>query len=324
MRKRRKIRKPQTPGATTISVRNVAKSFGSVKAVNGLSFDVHEGEVVGLLGPNGAGKTTAMRMITGYFAPDSGDVEISGHSVLDSRIEAQRHVGYLPENNPVYADMLVSEFLQLSARLKQMDKKDIADGTDMVVNAVGLQQVYYRSIRNLSKGFRQRVGMAAAMINQPKILILDEPTEGLDPNQRTEIRALIKELAKERTIMLSTHVLQEAQAICDRLIIVKHGKVVADGSTEELSRAAGRDHILYIDAEGPGVVKALKGIHGVAKVEVDNTDGDRVRARMIVEGERPVQPLLARIVADREWIIWKLAEDEQKLEDIFTELTREQ
>ena len=193
-----------------LTVQRLTKSFGSTKAVDDLSFSIAAGEIVGFLGPNGAGKTTTMRLIAGYLSPDSGKILIDNKPVGEEGSDARRHIGYLPENNPLYRDMLVSEFLTLSADLKGIPSEKRAEAFDFAVRAVDIGDVYYRPVGELSKGYKQRVGMAVALLHRPSILILDEPTEGLDPNQRTEIRTLIKSLAKDRTILLSTHVMQEA------------------------------------------------------------------------------------------------------------------
>jgi ABC-2 type transport system ATP-binding protein len=212
-----------------IRVQNVSKAFGSVQAVSGLSFDVDQGEIVGLLGPNGAGKSTTMRMMTGYLSPDSGDVLLDDVSVVTNPIMVQQQIGYLPENNPLYPDMLVSDLLSYSAQLKNISPETKEEAIDFAVKSVSIEDVYYRPIRELSKGYKQRVGLSVALLHKPKILILDEPSEGLDPNQRTEIRSLITSLAKHHTIIMSTHVMQEVEAVCNRMVIISNGTLVADG-----------------------------------------------------------------------------------------------
>lgn len=317
-----------------------------------MSFEIDTGEVVAFLGPNGAGKTTALRLITGYYAPDRGDVTIDGIPVLERPTDAQRHIGYLPESNPLYKDMLVSELLTLSANLKGIPKRERRAAFDFVVGAIGIDDVYYRPIGQLSKGYRQRVGIAVALIHRPRILIMDEPTEGLDPIQRGEIRGLIKTLARDHTIIMSTHVMQEAQAVSSRVIIVNRGRVVADGSAAELARTATSDRVLVAEIEGTGVAKVLRKMDGVASVACENVSRDdepvaadsesgdgaqgstttvavtatqpRTRATItLVEGEE-IRPELARIARERAWVIWHLSEVEQKLEDTFNQLISEQ
>lgn len=304
-----------------IKVKSLTKSFGKIKAVDNLSFEVKKGEVVGFLGPNGAGKTTTMRLITGFLSPDDGSISIEGVPVGEQTIEVQKYIGYLPENNPLYKDMLVSELLNLSAELKGIPKEKRRPSFDFVVNAVGIGEVFYRPIGELSKGYKQRVGMATALLHKPRILIMDEPTEGLDPNQRTEIRALIKDLTKEHTIIMSTHVMQEAQAVCNRLLIINKGKLVADGTPEELSRAARRERIIQLEVEGDGIELALRNLSGVRHIDFDSTAQGRIRAKLTVKESFEIQPEISRLARDKNWVIWRLAEEEHKLEDIFHKLT---
>jgi ABC-2 type transport system ATP-binding protein len=304
-----------------IRVEDVTKSFGTTRAVDGLSFTVEAGEVVGLLGPNGAGKTTAMRLVTGYLAPDSGTVEVEGIPVLERATEAQRLIGYLPENNPLYRDMLVSELLQLSARLKRVPRHELGAALDFVVDAVGLDDVFYRPIGQLSKGYRQRVGIATALVHQPRILILDEPTEGLDPGQRGDIRSLIARLAEDRTIIMSTHVMQEVQAVASRVMIVSRGRLVADGSVGEVTRAARPGRTITFEAAGRGITRALDRLDKVDQIDAETVTRGRVRATITTDADVDVRPELSRLAREHEWTIWHLAEQEHRLEDVFMELT---
>lgn len=306
-----------------IKVEHLTKSFGNIAAVDDLSFEIQKGEVVGFLGPNGAGKTTTMRLVTGFLSPDDGSISIEGMPVGEQTIDVQKYIGYLPENNPLYKEMLVSELLNLSAELKGIPKEKRRSAFDFVVKAVGIGDVFYRPIGELSKGYKQRVGMATALLHQPRILIMDEPTEGLDPNQRTEIRALIKNLAKEHTIIMSTHVMQEAQAVCNRLIIINKGKLVADGTSEELSRAAKHERIIQLELEGEGIELALRSLAGVEHVDFESAEKGRTRAKLTTSESVELQPEISRIAKDKNWIIWRLAEEEHKLEDIFHKLTSE-
>ncbi len=308
---------------TMIRAEDLTKSFGQLKAVDGVSFTIRKGEVVGFLGPNGAGKTTIMRLLTGYYSPDRGTVEIAGIAMDGQPTEAQRHIGYLPENNPLYREMLVSEFLGLAADLKQIPKGERREALDFAVSSVAIGDVFYRPVGELSKGYRQRVGLAAALLHRPDILILDEPTEGLDPNQRTEIRGLIKELARNHTVILSTHVMQEAQAVCSRIFIMNKGRLVADGAPEELSRLARREQTVVVELEGDGAAQALDTLQGVRQVEMEERDG-RVRARLTVGMEVEVQREISRLVRERGWTVWRLAEEGHTLEDVFHRLTSEE
>ncbi len=303
-----------------LTVKRLTKSFGDTKAVDDLSFSIAAGEIVGFLGPNGAGKTTTMRLIAGYLSPDSGTITIDNLPMGEEGSDVRRHIGYLPENNPLYKDMLVSEFLTLSADLKNIPADKRRAAFDFAVSAVDIGDVFYRPVGELSKGYKQRIGMAVALLHRPSILILDEPTEGLDPNQRTEIRALIKSLAKERTILLSTHVMQEASMLCNRILIIHHGKLVADGTPDELAKKSEHQTSLIVELEGKDIESALKSMAGVTRVVLDSLGGDRIRATLTTAGEQ-LQPQVLKLAAKHGWKIWRLAEEEHKLEDIFHSLT---
>ena len=305
-----------------VRVEHLTKSFGNIKAVNDLSFEVQKGEVVGFLGPNGAGKTTTMRLITGFYAPDGGNITIANIPVGEQTTEAQKYIGYMPENNPLYKDMLVSELLNLSAELKNIPRGKRRSAFDFVVSAVAIGDVFYRPISELSKGYKQRVGIAAALLHEPQILIMDEPTEGLDPNQRAEIRLLIKNIAKEHTIIMSTHVMQEAQAVCNRLIIINRGKLIADGTSEELSREARKERVIILHAEGKDIENSLKDLSGIKHAEFKQVSDGRTHSKLTTSQSVELQPAISRLAAERGWIIWRLQEEEHKLEDIFHELTQ--
>ena len=306
-----------------ISVNQLTKSFRDIKAVDSISFEVGKGEIVGLLGPNGAGKTTTMRLITGFLYPDAGSVKVNGISVEDDPTSAQRHIGYLAENNPLYKDMLVSDMLSLSADLKGIRKSEKKSAMDFAVSAVSISDIFYRPIGELSKGYKQRVGMAMALLHQPDIMIMDETTEGLDPNQRTEIRGLIQKLSKERTIILSTHVMQEAQAVCNRLLIINKGRMVADGTPQDLMKVANREKALVADIEGNGVEFSLRNLEGAEHIDLRRTGNERFEARIIYGESAELQPAISKLANANGWIIWKIAEEEHKLEDVFHKLTSE-
>lgn len=304
-----------------IKIKNVTKSFGSNKALDGVSFEINRGEIVGFLGPNGAGKTTTMRIIAGFMSPDKGSVSISGIPVAESPIEAKKKIGYLPENNPLYKDMLVCEFLDFAANLNNIPNSERKEAMHFAVSSVGIEKIFNKPIAELSKGYKQRVGIAAAIIHRPEVIIMDEPTEGLDPNQRTDMRALIKKLAEKHTIIISTHVMQEAAAMCNRLVVIKAGKIVADGTVEELSKKAQNISIVSVDIEGSEVQKSLQEIEGVEKVEIEKIEGNRIAAKVYSKSEQKIQPALSKLSHERHWIIWKVSED-VGLEDIFHELTQ--
>lgn len=305
-----------------IKVEKIAKSFGFVKAVDDLSFEIKKGEIVGFLGPNGAGKTTTMRMVTGFTSPDSGKILIDGKNIEEDAMEIQSKIGYLPESNPLYKDMQVAEFLNLTADLNKISKNKKKDALDFVVKAVDIKDVFYRPIGELSKGYKQRVGIAAALIHNPEIIIMDEPTEGLDPNQRKEIRALIKKLAKDHTIIISTHIMQEASAVCDRMLIINKGKLVANGTTKELSLAAKSERLLTLEIEGKNIKDSLEKIKGVKEVKELGKKKNTKKLSVITEKDTRIQPEISKIAHKQKWTIWKLIEKEQNLEDIFQDLTK--
>jgi len=304
-----------------ISVKNLSKKFGNTHAIHDVSFEIQTGQIVGFLGPNGAGKTTTMRLLTGYLSPDKGKIRIEGKDPNSESMEAQKLIGYMPESNPLYKGMLVGEFLDTSAKLKQISKEDRESAIDFSVKAVDIASVYYTPIGALSKGFKQRVGLAAALLSEPKVLLLDEPTEGLDPNQRTEVRSLIKELAKERTIIMSTHVMQEAQAISDRILIINEGKIVADGTAKELSQSV-EEKIIQVDIEGVHVLKTLKELKNIQDIIVESDKDDRLQAQILAGTSVEVQPIISRLASENKWVIWKIVEQERQLEDVFRQLTK--
>jgi ABC-2 type transport system ATP-binding protein len=305
-----------------IEVKNITKKFGNVEAVSDLSFSIKPGEIVGFLGPNGAGKTTTMRILTGFLSSDKGAVKIDGVNIEKDPVAVQKKIGYLPENNPLYKDMQVAEFLDLAADLHQIPSSKKKQALDFVVKSVGIEKVYYRPIGELSKGFKQRVGIAAALIHKPKIIIMDEPTEGLDPNQRGEIRTLIRNLSKEHTIIMSTHVMQEASAVCGRMLIISKGKLVADGTPEELSNISKKEKVITLEIEGALVKEKLEQLEIAKSVEVQKEFDGRVEIKITLEKEKEIQPELAKLSWENKWIIWKLNEQEYRLEEVFQMLTK--
>ena len=259
-----------------IAVEGVSKRYGSVTAVDDLSFTVDRGEVVGFLGPNGAGKTTIMRMITGTLQPDKGEVLFDGTPITENLTAAKRRVGYLPEANPLYDEMLVADYLQHVADLRGLSVTDTRLGIASAVEETALGAVFYRPIGECSKGYRQRVGLAAAILHHPEVLILDEPTEGLDPNQRVEIRRLVSSLGRERTVLLSTHVMQEVEATCSRLVILNRGALAAIGSVQELLENHVGTARYVVEAQGTGITETLSGLSGVSGHTVEEVEG-RIR-----------------------------------------------
>jgi gliding motility-associated transport system ATP-binding protein len=304
-----------------LSVDRISKRFGGITAVDQVSFGVDRGQVVGFLGPNGAGKSTTMRMITQFYEPDGGTIRLDGVPLETAGREAKRRIGYLPENNPLYTEMLVSEYLDFVARLREIPPGDRRRSIDEAVAATGLGGVFHRPIGELSKGFRQRVGLAAAILHRPDLLVLDEPTEGLDPNQRVEIRRLIGELGRDRTVILSTHVLSEVEHTCSRLLVISRGRLVADGPVAELlgrARGAGR---ITVEASGSDVAARLSTLEGAAAVNVhDQVDG-RIRVSVATTGAGDLRPRIFELAKTAGWTLYELHYEAGSLEDLFRELT---
>lgn len=303
-----------------ITVEFLKKSFGNVKAVDGLSFEIRDGSVVALLGPNGAGKTTTMRMLAQVYEPDGGQILFDGVPITKDPITAKSCVGYLPENNPLDEDMLVAEYLGAIADLRGITGVEKGDALRAAVKKTGIESVWGRPIGELSKGFRQRVGLAQAILANPKILILDEPTEGLDPNQRHEIRALVREIGKERTVIISTHVLQEVEAMANRAIIISHGRLVSDSSVEELAHR-GTKHVIH--AELGGAVSEAdieKAIEGVKVVRVEELEGSR--RRFHIEAEEDIRPKIFALAKEKNLELYDLSRETVSLEEVFRELTK--
>src|SRR5689334_13798205 len=303
-----------------LTLHGVSKRFDGIVAVDSVSCQVDRGQVVGFLGPNGAGKSTTMRMITQYYEPDTGIIRLDGTLLGDAGREAKRRIGYLAENNPLYGEMLVSEYLDFIGRLRDLDTAERRRAVDEAVAATGLEPVFHRPIGELSKGFRQRTGLAAAILHRPDLLVLDEPTEGLDPNQRVEIRRLIVELGRERTVLLSTHVLPEVQFTCSRLLIINRGKIVADGAVETLVGQATAGVRISVEASGNAVedrLASLEGVHGVERREAHN---GRVKLSVTAGGE-DVRPRIFELAKNQGWTLYELHQEAGSLEDLFRQLT---
>ncbi len=306
-----------------IAVKNLHKSFRDTQAVNDVSFDINIGEVVGLLGPNGAGKTTTLRLLTGFLSPEKGKVLISNINIHENSAKAQKHIGYLPENNPLYSDMLVSEILEYSGSLKGLKNKSLKTAIHSSVLSMGLQDVFNSPIYELSKGYKQRVGIAMALLNQPKILILDEPTEGLDPNQRTEIRSLIKDLAQDRIIIISTHILQEVTAMCSRILIMHRGKLVADGSANEIGCTLQPKRVISLDIEGHNIEKTLKALPDLDQLIINTQNSNRITAKIITDKNIDLRKNISQLLHEHKWMLWGLKEETNNIEDVFRQLTNE-
>jgi len=305
-----------------IRIENLSKRYGLQKAVDQVSFEVKTGEILGFLGPNGAGKSTTMKMITGYIGIGGGEVLIGEKSVQEHGDALKKHIGYLPENNPLYQDMPVVDYLWFCADLQGLTKPKIEERVRLMVRLCGLNNEKHKKIGELSKGFRQRVGLAQAMIHDPEILILDEPTSGLDPNQIVEIRKLIRELGKEKTVILSTHILPEVEATCDRILIINKGKIVANGTPESLRKQATGQEVLKIRIEdGPPeqILHELQRIKSVDLVEVSDRSMNRfeLQSRTGTSSKREV----FKLCVDKGWVLTEIIPIETRLEDIFRNLT---
>ncbi|MGN0637140.1 MAG: ABC transporter ATP-binding protein [Huintestinicola sp.] len=306
-----------------IEVKNLTKQYGAKKAVDNISFTVNDGEILGFLGPNGAGKSTTMNILTGYISSTDGEVLINGIDILDNPTAAKKEIGYLPEIPPLYPDMSVKEYLNFVYDLKKCRIPREAH-IDDVCKLVKITDVYNRLIKHLSKGYRQRVGMAQALIGNPKILILDEPTVGLDPKQILDIRNLIKRLGKKHTVILSSHILSEIQAVCDRIVIINKGEIVADDTTENLTKAVSDDlrYTARIDGPREEVIKLIKGIRGVEDVtaEMEREPGIYDYEIEVAENSDIRRDLFKRL-AERNWYMLGLRSNEMTLEDIFLKIT---
>jgi len=306
-------------GKAVIEVADLKKSYGSTQALKGVSFQIQAGEIVGLLGPNGAGKTTIIKTLTGFLQPDSGTVTVNGFDVLTQSQEVQKTLGYLPEQAPLYPEMTIQSYLKMMAELRGIKEEDQAIRITEVVQAVGLGDYLTRPLGHLSKGYRQRVGIAQAIIHQPKLLILDEPTIGLDPTQIIEIRQLIKRLSKNSTILFSTHILPEVEVLCDRVIILMGGEIKADARLEDLARSSST--ILVLNEKTFGVEKALEQLVGVQKVETFRVDEKYPAFRLFVEQNGDVNLAVYKLAVERNWQVRELRRDTRMLETVFSQLT---
>lgn len=308
-----------------IRVRNLQKTFGSKAAVNGVSFTVEKGEVLGFLGPNGAGKSTTMRMITGFIPPSAGEVEVGGFNMLENPIPAKRLIGYLPENAPSYTDMNVLGFLSFAAEVRGLSGDAKKRAIERVVGLCFLQPVLHQSIETLSKGYRHRTCFAQAIIHDPEVLILDEPTDGLDPNQKHEVRTLIRTMGQTKAIIFSTHILEEVEAACSRAIIIDRGRIVANGTPEELkakSEHAGAVTVRLLDGDSALVRQRLEALPGVERTRVVEESPLTVRAFARKNGARGD---LARAISDvamrENWRLEELHTEEGRLDEVFRSIT---
>ncbi len=302
-----------------IEVSNVSRVFGTFRAVNDVSFSIPTGQIVGLLGPNGAGKTTTMRMITGFLKPTSGTIKIDGTDITENPVESKRKIGYMPESAPLYGDMIVDDYLRYIARMQQQDENV---KVPLLCKECGLEEVMHKNIGELSRGYRQRVGLAHALMNDPEILILDEPTSGLDPNQVEDVRALIKEIGKTRTVIISTHILSEVEMLCSRVIIISGGKLVADSPTDQLRTRYGNAAVVRVNANATEaqLSESLKGIEGIQSLSFEKSETGAT-ALIAIQGDLEIRPAVAKAVLSSGYDLYELSLQRKSLEDVFHILT---
>ncbi|TDI69256.1 MAG: ATP-binding cassette domain-containing protein [Bacteroidetes bacterium] len=306
-----------------IEVDGLVKRYGTEQAVDDISFQVQTGEVLGFLGPNGAGKTTTMKVITCYLPPSEGTVRVDGLDVRSHSLDVKRKIGYLPENTPLYQEMTVYDYLTFVAAMRGVEKAQHASRIAKMADVCGLETVLAKRIEALSKGFRQRVGLAQAMIHDPAILILDEPTTGLDPNQIVEIRELIKDIGKEKTVILSTHILSEVQMSCDRVLIIHRGKLVADGTPADLqaSFSSGQQVRFGVQVAPDPVLSVLSGWNGIEVKETERIGDAETLFTLTTDRTDDLRPELFRLAVDEGWIMTELGREQANLEDVFRHLT---
>lgn len=304
-----------------IKVKNLTKRYGPQKAVDNISFEVKAGEILGFLGPNGAGKTTTMKAITSYLAPTDGDITIGNYSIWTDQEQIKKQIGYLPEHNPLYQEMPVIDYLQYVAELQGIRKDKIKERILEMVQICGLEGEKHKRISELSKGYRQRVGLAQALIHDPEVLILDEPTTGLDPNQIIEIRELIKKIGRSKTVILSSHILAEVEATCDRILIINKGKIVANGTAQELRKAEKGNELIKVtieDGERNEIIQALQELPTVEMVDAKAEGLIEVQSHAGQSSKRDI----FKLCVEKNWVLTQLTPVETKLEDVFRELTR--
>jgi ABC-2 type transport system ATP-binding protein len=309
-----------------IKVENLTKHYGEICAVNDIGFEINKGEILGLLGPNGAGKTTFMRILTCYLNPSSGTIQVKDFNIKDHPLEIKQIMGYLPENAPLYPDMLVYDYLQYIADIRQLDKATKLLRIDQLATTCSIKEVMHQPIGELSKGYKQRVGLAQAMMGDPEILVLDEPTSGLDPNQIIEIREIIKKIGKEKTIILSTHILSEAEATCDRVVIINKGKIVADSNIEDLKQSLGKESVIILafrNTDFGAVQRVLTQVTGVAAVEKTDSSDSILAVNVTCKTKEDIRAQIYQAIKKQDWLLLEFYQQFRSLENIFRELTKE-
>ena len=309
-----------------IHVESLTKYYNDLCAVDQISFDISKGEIMGLLGPNGAGKTTTLQILTGFLRPTSGNIRVKNFSIDEDSLQIKKLLGYLPESAPLYHDMLVYDYLDYVANIRRIDSSKKISRIRHLADLCGIREVMHKTINELSKGFKQRVGLAHAMMDDPEILVLDEPTSGLDPNQIIEIRDIIKQIGQEKTVILSTHILSEAEATCDRIVIINKGKIVANDTTQTLKQSAGGNNLISIslqNTEFESVKQQFTSISGILDiVQVSNNNGI-LNLKLTCMSSADIRGDIYKKVKQTDWILLEMHQETQTLENIFRELTRE-
>ena len=309
-----------------IQVEELTKYFNELCAVDHIDLEIQRGEIMGLLGPNGAGKTTILRMLTGFLRPTEGSIRVKEYTIDEHPLEIKKLLGYLPESAPLYHDMLVYDYLGYVASIREIDRGRKFSRIRHLADLCGLNEVMHQPIGELSKGYKQRVGLAHAMMNDPEILILDEPTSGLDPNQIVEIREIIRQIGKEKTILISTHILSEAEATCDRIVIINKGKIVADGSTDALKQSASGEYLISISLQNTdfqSVEKILNTIEGVVDMVSVNEAEEALDLRVVCKSSTDLRGEIYQKIKQTDWVLLEFRQETKSLEKIFRQLTRE-
>jgi len=306
-----------------ISINKLTKNFGDTRAVREISLEIPKGQILGILGPNGAGKTTTLRMLTGFITPTSGSVIVNGIDASTNSIEVKKHIGYLPESSPIYTDMLVFDYLVFIADIREIEHSKRMDRLFELSDLCGIREVMHKPVSTLSKGYKQRVGLALALMDDPEILILDEPTSGLDPNQIAEIRAIIKEIGLKKTIIFSTHILSEAEATCDRVVIMNNGQLVADDTAEMLKESKSDSFITNItleNAKDENIKKIFQKLDDISSVDIEDSK-DQIKIKLTTS--KDIRSDIYRLIKSQEWILLEMVQETESLEHIFKELTKE-
>jgi ABC-2 type transport system ATP-binding protein len=307
-------------GKNMIHVENLTKYYSSLCAVDRISFDIQKGEILGLLGPNGAGKTTTLRMLTGFLRPTSGTICVKDYNIDQHSLEVKKLLGYLPESAPLYHEMLVYDYLDYVANIRELDRNQKLPRIRHLSDLCGLNEVMHQPIGELSKGFKQRVGLAHAMMNDPEILVVDEPTSGLDPNQIAEIRQIIRRIGKEKTVVLSTHILSEAEATCDRVVIINRGKIVADG------KSVSGEYLINISLQNTdheSARKQLRSIDGILDIALVSEEDGIAHLRVTCDSSADLRAAIYRKIKETDWVLLELHQETKTLENVFRELTKE-